>query len=41
MSFINQKTTFFLVNICTPDFLAFVHNLRMKYIDSNKLSDTQ
>jgi len=32
---------FFLVNICTPDFLAFVHNLRMKYIDSNKLSDPQ
>src|SRR5690606_9884937 len=32
---------FFLVNICTPDFLVFVHNLRMKYIDSNKLSDPQ
>ena len=30
-----------MVNICTLDFLAFVHNLRMKYIDSNKLSDTQ
>ena len=30
-----------MVNICTPDFLPFVHNLRMKYIDSNKLSDPQ
>ena len=29
------------MNICTPVFLAFVHNLRMKYIDSNKLSDPQ
>src|SRR5690606_20500395 len=38
---INQKMVFFLVNICTPDFLAFVHNLWMKYIDSNKLSDPQ
>jgi len=33
--------TFFLINICTPDFLTVVHNLRMKYIDSNKLSDPQ
>ncbi|NNG74874.1 transposase [Acinetobacter sp. ANC 4277] len=41
MSFINQKVIFFLMDICTLDFLAFVHNLRMKYIDSNKLSGPQ
>lgn len=29
------------MNICTPVFLAFMHNLRMKYIDSSKLSDPQ
>ena len=29
------------MDICTSDFLAFVHNLRMKYSDSNKLSDPQ
>ncbi|WP_171458463.1 transposase family protein [Acinetobacter terrestris] len=28
-------------DICTQDFLAFVHNLRIKYIDSNKLSEPQ
>ncbi|WP_254202672.1 P-loop NTPase fold protein, partial [Acinetobacter sp. BY419] len=37
--FHKSKNDLLLVNICTPDFLAFVHNLRMKYIDSNKLSD--
>ncbi|TCB41157.1 hypothetical protein E0H83_14095 [Acinetobacter terrestris] len=41
MSFINQKTTIFLVDICTLTVLVFMHNLRMKYIDSNKLSDPQ
>ena len=30
-----------MMNICTPVFLAFMHNLRMKYIDSSKLSDPQ
>jgi len=30
-----------LVYICTTDFLAFVHNRRMKYIDLKKLSETQ
>jgi len=30
-----------LVNISALIFLAFVHNLRMKYIDSKKLSDPQ
>ena len=32
---------FFLMDICTSDFLTFVHNLRMKYIDSNQLSVPQ
>ncbi|NNG75697.1 transposase family protein [Acinetobacter sp. ANC 4277] len=41
MSFIIQKVITFLINICTPVFLAFVHNLRIKYIDSNQLSDPQ
>ncbi|TCB49652.1 transposase family protein [Acinetobacter sp. ANC 4779] len=41
MSFINQKTIIFLVDIYNLTVLAFVHNLRMKYIDSNKLSDPQ
>ena len=30
-----------MIDICTLIFLAFVHNLRMKYIDSKKLSETQ
>ena len=30
-----------LIYICTADFLTFVHNLRMKYIDLKKLSETQ
>ncbi len=41
MSFINQKAIIFLINIYTPDFLTFVHNLGMKYIESKKLSETQ
>ena len=39
--FHKSKSDLLLVDICTPDFLTFVHNLRMKYIDSNKLSDPQ
>ena len=27
--------------MCTADYAAFLHNLRMKYIDSNKLSESQ
>ena len=30
-----------MVDICTLTVLVFMHNLRMKYIDSNKLSDPQ
>ena len=30
-----------MINICTPDFLALMHNLLMKHIDSKKLSETQ
>ncbi|TCB36958.1 transposase family protein [Acinetobacter sp. ANC 4910] len=30
-----------MIDICTLTFSAFVHNLRMKYIDSKKLSETQ
>ena len=30
-----------MIDICTLIFLAFVHNLRMKYIDSKKLSETR
>jgi len=30
-----------LIYICTVDFLIFVHNLCMKYLDSKKLSDSQ
>ncbi|MFH7767834.1 transposase family protein, partial [Acinetobacter sp. BSP-28] len=33
--------TTFLIDIFTLIFLAFVHNLRMKYINSKKLSETQ
>ena len=39
--FINQKTIIFLIDIYTLYFRAIVHNLRMKYIDSKKLSETQ
>ena len=32
---------YFLLLICTEEFRIFIHNLRIKYIDSKKLSETQ